>query len=45
MFEIYLDDLTDECKERLSKVINLKESNYDVYPLVTFMLPDEEGEL
>lgn len=45
MFEIYLNDLTDECKERLSKVIDLKDSNYDVYPLASLVLSDKEGEL
>lgn len=33
-FEIFIQDLTDECREQLEEVIG-KEHNYDVLPLAT----------
>lgn len=41
-FEIYLQDLTPEAQERLSQYIDLKDSNYDVFPIATV---DFEGDI
>ena len=43
-FEIYLQDLTPQAQERLAQYVDLKETNYDVFPLATVSF-DEEGEV
>lgn len=40
-FEIYWDDLTDECKERLFEFLG-DNGNYDVLPICTLYSDDDD---
>ena len=42
IFEIYWDDLTQECQERLYDFLGGCNGNYDVIPLVEFEEEEEE---
>ncbi len=35
MFEIYWDDLTEDCQKRLYEFLGGENGNYDVFPIVT----------
>lgn len=39
-FDIFIQDLTDECREQLEEVIG-KDHNYDVFPLVTLEFEED----
>ena len=41
-FEIYWDDLTQECQERLYNFLGGCNGNYDVIPLAEFEEEEEE---
>ncbi len=40
-FEIFITDLTEECRKRIENVIG-KEHNYDVFPLAEIHFEEEE---
>ena len=42
-FEIYWDDLTPECQNRLKEFLGGDNGNYDVFPIAT-LSNDEEDE-
>ena len=42
IFEIYWDDLTQECQERLYAFLGGCNGNYDVIPLAEFEEEEEE---
>lgn len=41
-FKIYWDDLTEECKARLLDFLGSENGNYDVFPLATLEVEDDE---
>ena len=41
-FEIYWGDLTKECQERLSEFLGGENGNYDVFPIATLQLEQDE---
>ncbi len=43
-FEIYFQDLTPECRERLIEFLGGENGNYDVFPLLSIE-KTEDGEL
>ena len=40
-FEIYWDDLTEECKAKLYKFLGNENGNYDTFPIVTLEKEEE----
>lgn len=40
-FEIYWDDLTEECQRRLEEFLGGENGNYDVLPLATLKIEEE----
>lgn len=41
-FEIYWDDLTAECQQRLYEFLGNENGNYDAFPIVTLEVEEDD---